>query len=519
MGNCEGARAEVGKPRLTRATSGYDAIRSRVHDTNELAGELRMLRRAARNGTQRGQVLVGALVFIGLLALLGGATLTFISSSQLQGKKDQAETYRRSLTEGAAGFAFADLSRPGAALCTGGASPNGVIPGSATMGATPAGSLTSGGEQLQYTVNSCYPNGIAGGGAGSGNGCFLCILTSGATSFDDNQSTVTVQLAPSTPTGAVGAVINGNSTFGGGPGGQICVQRPADGATCPLDVGVVGTINGLPAPQPMGTGGSAGVHVGTLSDPLQNTFVAPDITLPDNGNVTSPGVISQGVYDNINITGGTLNLNPGTYVITQSMQISGGGSIQGVGVTVYLACHGAGGAIACPSAAPATAPSIETFCGASLPANPTQAYLAAFGSGSGSLTLTAPTSGRYDGLAVFADRHNTAGICIAGNGAAQITGAVYGRSAGINIQGNGLQGQLGSIVIGALGIHVSSAANGLKLTDTGSGLGVFACDLIDATVTGVGRWSDSQSYTGTGRVVFQTNCNGGSGVISLSYSG
>lgn len=476
-----------------------------------------MLTKTKRNRSERGQVLVGALVFIFLLALLGAATLGFISSSQLQGTKDQAATYRRSLIEGAAGFAFADLSRPGAAPCDSG----GVIPGDATMGSTPAGSLTPGGERLRYTVNSCSLNGAGGGGPGSGVGCFLCVLTSGATSFDDNKSSVTVQLAPGTSTGAVGAVINGDSTFAGGPGGQICVQRPADGTACPLDVGVVGTVNGATAPVSMGSGGSTGVPVSAINDPLQNTFLAPDITGHDNGDVTNAAAspISPGVYDNINISGGTLDLNPGTYVITQSIQISGGGSIQGVGVTVYLACHGAGGAIACPSTAPATATSIETFCGAPLPPNPSQAYLAAFGSGSGSLTLTAPTSGAYEGLAVFADRHNTAGICIAGNGAAQFTGAIYGRSAGINIQGNGLQGQLGSIVIGAIGIHVSSSANGLKLTDTGSGLGVFACDLVDASVTGVGRWSDGQTYTGTGRVVFQTNCNGGSGVISLSYSG
>lgn len=469
-----------------------------------------MLNRRSRR-PEAGQVLIAALAFIALLALLGGATLTFMSSAQLQDTKGEAATYQRALVEGAAGYAFADLTRPGAAFCTGGAHPSGVIGGSVKVASTQ--------EQLSYTVNSCYENGAGGGGSGSGIGCFLCILTTGAVSFDDNKSTVTVDVPPDNTPGSIGAVVNGSATFSGGPGGQLCVQRITDGALCPLNVGIAGRVNGASPPATMGSGGSATTAVTAISDPFQNTFSAPSLAGIDHGDVTTatgPPIV-PGIYDNISISSGDLNLDPGTYIITQSMQISGGGSIQGVGVTIYLACHGASGAVACPASSPATASSIENFCG-HLPAIPSQAYLSAFGSGSGGLTLTAPTEGPYAGLAVFADRNNSAGVCIAGNGTTTLTGAVYGRSAGLNIQGNGIQGQLGSVVVGAVGIHVSTAANGLKLTSTGTGPGVFGCDLIDASVTGAGEWTDGKTYTGSGRVVFQTNCDGGNGVISLSYA-
>ena len=55
--------------------------------------------------------------------------------------------------------------------------------------------------------------------------------------------------------------------------------------------------------------------------------------------------------------------------------------------------------------------------------------------GSGYVNLSAPTSGAYQGVTVFYDRNNSAGLSIVGNGS-QLSGTVYAKSATMTITGN-----------------------------------------------------------------------------------
>jgi hypothetical protein len=475
-----------------------------------------MNRRFDRNG-EHGQVLVGAIAFIAFFALVAGASFTYMSSIEQQHHQGEISTSQRSLVEGAANYAVADLTRAGLPLCTTGSpSPTGVPPGSATL---------SSGEVLTYTVKGCDPNGEPGtGGSGQGLGCYLCVLTStpNQTAFFDNQGVVTIGAPSGTYTGSIVANINGNVVFGGNSGTQVCVQRPAiDGSSCPLDVGVAGPAT---APQPLGTGGSMWRSVPQITDPLASTFSPPSLSgtvLPDQ---TTAGTISPGIYDNIIMSSGTLTLRSGTYVIAQSLQVSGGAVVQsdpaGTGVTLFIGCNsqpkkGPAVPATCPTTStPATATSAQTTCTVK---NATQGSVAI--SGGGSLKITAPSLGTYKNLAVYADPNNSSSMCVSGNGAqmgsASINGSIYGKSFGLDVEGNGVQGQIGSIVVGAVYISVSGSGNGLKLTASGLSVTGPTCVVYDATVNATGTGATGPP----GRVTFQTSgCSGGAGIIKLSYS-
>jgi hypothetical protein len=53
--------------------------------------------------------------------------------------------------------------------------------------------------------------------------------------------------------------------------------------------------------------------------------------------------------------------------------------------------------------------------------------------GNTSLALTAPTTGTYKGLALFADRTNDIDIDISGNNAGRVVGAIYSPNANSNV--------------------------------------------------------------------------------------
>lgn len=484
-----------------------------------------MLRRQRGRARESGQVLVLALAFFALLAVLGGATLGFMSTTQLQHAKDETQTAQRAVVEGAAAFAFSDLSRPFAANCTGNTAPSGVVSGSAR---TPTG------ETLGYTVTACYPGG-SNPSSGGGFSCFLCLLTTTDSThyaFIGNKSAITITAPTGVPPSTyLGAIINGNIQITGG-GGGICSRLPTDGpSTCSLKVGVAGTI--YPNPIAGGTDpGSQAAAVSAISDPFANTFQAPSLSgfttysaNPCGGSDTSGGscgagaTANPGFYQDINISGGTLTLNPGVYVVTRSLQTSGGGSIvsstgPNTGVTIFLTCNTGTPSYnpaACTSTTPATAAT------AACPPPATEAFALFSGSAASTVTLTAPASGPYAGLVVFADPKNSGSICTSGNGTLTLNGAVYGKQLGLNIQGNGTNNILANVVVGAINIHVSSTSNGLRL---GVGAAVFSpisCEVYDASLTGQLK-SGGPIYKG--RVVFQTACSGAGGpsIISLSYS-
>jgi len=108
-------------------------------------------------------------------------------------------------------------------------------------------------------------------------------------------------------------------------------------------------------------------------------------------------------YNGLNNTGsGSLTLQPGVYVINGSMSSTGSGSISGTGVTVYLA-----------------------------PPNGSLSL-----TGSGSLTISAPTTGAYNGILFYEDRTDTNIMKVTGSGSSNLQGIFYAPNAALNLTGS-----------------------------------------------------------------------------------
>lgn len=111
---------------------------------------------------------------------------------------------------------------------------------------------------------------------------------------------------------------------------------------------------------------------------------------------------------NINVQGGTLNLAPGTYYFANTLNVTNGARLTGTGVTLVFAC-----------AAPCTS-------GGSEPGK--------FNFSNGTtVTITAPTTGPYAGLAILFDPNGRQGTPNQLSGNITLEGAVYGRRAGFNM--------------------------------------------------------------------------------------
>lgn len=117
-----------------------------------------------------------------------------------------------------------------------------------------------------------------------------------------------------------------------------------------------------------------------------------------NGNQTvalQPGCY-LGLGGNGNIT---LNLSPGTYVINGNLNFSGNVTLTGTGVTLDLL-----GNVGLP--------------------------------GNVSLNLTAPTSGTYSGILIYAPETNTNTIALTGNAGSVVKGIIYAPGAPVTFTGN-----------------------------------------------------------------------------------
>jgi hypothetical protein len=166
--------------------------------------------------------------------------------------------------------------------------------------------------------------------------------------------------------------------------------------------------------------------LGPLPDPLADLLTPDQLgSLPDQGSITVGSAddrIEQGVYDTIAVTGGgDLTLDPGVYVITGELTLSAG-AVLGSGVTIYLAC--------------ADYPTPCSGPGAGFSQT-----------GSGQYLATPPLTGPYQGLAVFADRGNTAPLRFTGSGASSFTGTIYARQAPMELTSGDVAVQLDSLIV------------------------------------------------------------------------
>jgi Putative Flp pilus-assembly TadE/G-like len=166
--------------------------------------------------------------------------------------------------------------------------------------------------------------------------------------------------------------------------------------------------------------------LGPLPDPLADLLTPDQLdSLPNQGSVTvgsANQAIDPGVYDTIAVTGGgDLILDPGTYVVTGGLTLSAG-AVVGAGVTIYLACAG-----------------YPTPC-----SGPGAGFSQ---TGSGQYLAIPPVTGPYQGLALFADRGNTAPLNFTGSGASTFTGTIYARQAAMRLTSGGVLLQLDSLIV------------------------------------------------------------------------
>ena len=185
--------------------------------------------------------------------------------------------------------------------------------------------------------------------------------------------------------------------------------------------------------------------------------------------------ISPGIYPSISVSGsGRLTLQPGIYVITGGgFSVSGAGIASGSGVLIYNAGSNFNGG------------SGSSFGGFTL-------------SGSGALSLTAPTSGPYAGIVIFQSRDNTHALAISGAAVVGLGGGtIYAPGATLNLSGStqvGGSGQSSSTLI-VNELTLSGATGAYQLTDgSSSDADVSTFNWITSPVLTVAAVDD----TGTG---------------------
>jgi hypothetical protein len=129
-----------------------------------------------------------------------------------------------------------------------------------------------------------------------------------------------------------------------------------------------------------------------------------------NGQTLNPGVYQGGVQ----ITGkGSVTLNPGIYYMQGGgFSWAGQGNLTANGVMIYNAPTGVNDKIQL--------------------------------TGTGTASLSPPTSGPYQGMAVFQDRASNVPVELAGNGGMSLSGAFYSAGATLQVTGNGTVDVIGA---------------------------------------------------------------------------
>jgi len=200
-------------------------------------------------------------------------------------------------------------------------------------------------------------------------------------------------------------------------------------------IGIVGGYSGSGQMTPTPVTGIA-----TVSDPL--AFMQPpsfstssclaDPNLGGAGKTFTLGSSGTTVcYNGLTIAGGaSVIFNSGVYIINGAFSISGGSTATGAGVTFYL-----------PSGASVSI------------------------SGGGTLNLTAPTSGTYDGFLFYEDRSNTNAATIAGGAGSTLQGILYFPKAGLTLTGGSSSQVYASVIAGSLTFTGGSTLNNYAIVN------------------------------------------------------
>lgn len=154
-----------------------------------------------------------------------------------------------------------------------------------------------------------------------------------------------------------------------------------------------------------------------LSAPVPNPFATKTVDytglVTDGSNINWSGGASpirpNRIYtQNVNISGGTLNLAAGTYYFANTLNVTNGATITGTNVTLVFSCR--------------------TSC-ASAGGEPGRFN---FSQGT-TVTITAPATGPYAAMAIMFDPNGSSGTPNQLSGTITLNGAVYAKKAGFNM--------------------------------------------------------------------------------------
>ena len=156
------------------------------------------------------------------------------------------------------------------------------------------------------------------------------------------------------------------------------------------------------------------------------------------------GIITSGTETiTLSSSGGSGSI-PGLYIIKSGITESGTPTFNGSGVTLYFSSGGI------------------------------------TGSGSGVFNLSAPTSGTYQGVAIFEDRSDTSGITLSGSTGSQVNGLVYMPKGNLTYSGySGTSGVVSTLVVNAITFSGTSYIQQAATTSYGGGTGTCPVALIE----------------------------------------
>ena len=477
-----------------------------------------------RRARERGQTLILALAFIAFFGVVTAAVLGVAGVTGQAHINSESVARENSLAEGGGAYGAADAGRPDIALtCTAG--DTGVL----TM---------QGGDKAQYAVKGCGSSGGVGSGPGPGPNCLLCILnvggsastsvlkatcpqcttaalvTTGGDDYLNGSITSNTSLVAQQSVGPPVAFAGIKLLEGASDNGCACTPTPTRFAPAITDPLACGGLTPACAPASAAEPKMCTTSASCTPNTLCHNVPGATWSATAGCSITftsTQATLGPGLWNGVNIFGNPSTAvtmddaagGPGIYVFTGSLSVGGNATVSGSDVMIYLACTN------------------FTNVGQACSGNGATISFA----GNGSTTISAPTTGPYQNLAILSDPNlpdpGGAGSCqggggcmymTSGNGAA-ITGSIDTRSGGIAIGGNaGQTVSSGRLITNSLFMNVSGhAGSGLSLTGgpgfgPGSGTcGVYDLNPVTGTSTAGGAYSGVASSTG--RAVVQSQCS------------
>jgi len=428
-----------------------------------------------------------ALAFIAFFGVVVVAVLRVAEVPGLQHGRTETTAVQDAKAEGGAAYAAADSGRTDLAL---------------TCAVNNTGQLTmQNGDIASYLVKTCNPGQTAGtSGPGPGANCVLCILNLNPSPTSPGANVLDLHCAQCNPD----VTTTGGDVYVNGSMGRGRLTANPSGAHIRFLSGATFPSSGL-SPTPT-------YYSPAISNPL--AIAAPSVTnqplLCPNGNWDSSNgcslsfnsgvsTVSPGLWSTLSVSGSAkVTLLPGVYVFTGGISATGNNATidAPLNVTMFLTCPGYGSIASgrlCLSPGP----------GGNINLN-----------GKGVVTISAPTTGTYAGISIFADPKLTGTVLSSGGKGGLTANTTDVPSGDVSMQGNGGMSISGRLIVNSLTMSVSgNASSGLSLSGT-TGVSTSSCGVFDASVTGA-----SGSNSSTGRAVVQSQCGTGSvsGVVAFNY--